>query len=120
MKQGQTGVSLIELIVVIIIMIVVAGAAMPRKLSLASVASAAEAAMTVNYAGCATTHHRVVEKTCVRVTACSQAALLMHGGVPPGHSVEGQTGQNNGDALACRIVSPDGTTSMFAGLAAGI
>ena len=109
-----------ELIVVLIILCALAGAAMPKKLSLPSVAEAAAAAMTVNYAGCATTQHQVVAKTCVRVTSCSQARQLMQGSLPPGHTAEGETRQVNGDNLQCRVVGPEGTSAPFAGLAAGI
>ena len=49
----------------------------PRKLSIASVAEAAGAAMTVNYAGCATTQHHVQAKTCARVTSCGEARQLL-------------------------------------------
>ena len=120
MNTRQSGVGMSELIVVLIILCVLASAAMPKKLSLPTVAEAAAAAMTVNYAGCATTQHQVVEKTCVRVTSCSQAKQLMQGGLPPGHTVDGDTRQVNGDNLSCRVVSPEGTSASFAGLAAGI
>jgi hypothetical protein len=120
MKSRQTGVSLTELIVVIVILMVVAGAAMPTKLPLSTVADAATAAMTVNYAGCATVNHQVTPKTCARVNTCAQAKELMHGGIPPGHSLEGDTGRANGDNLACRVVSPEGKSAPFAGLVAGV
>ena len=120
MKFRQSGVGMTELIVVIVILMVLAGAAMPKKLSLPSVADAATAAMTVNYAGCATTQHHVLEKTCIRVTSCSQAKQLMQGGLPPGHTIDGDTSQINGESLKCRVVSPEGTSAGFAGLAAGI
>lgn len=119
MNTRQSGVGLSELIVVLIILCVLAGAAMPRKLSLASVAEAAAAAMTVNYAGCATTGHQVVAKSCVRVTSCSQARQLMQGGLPPGHTVDGDTSQVNGENLTCRITGAEGHSAVFAGLAAG-
>jgi MSHA pilin protein MshA len=119
MNTRQSGVSMTELIVVLIILCALASAAMPKKLSLPSVAEAAAAAMTVNYAGCATTQHQVVAKTCARVTSCSQAKQLMQGGLPPGLTVEGETRQVNGDSLQCRVVSPDGMSATFAGLAAG-
>ena len=119
MKSRQSGVSLTELIVVVIILCVLAGAAVPRKLSLPSVAEAAAAAMTVNYAGCATTQHQVVDKTCVHVTACSQAKQLMQGGLPPGHTIDGDTHPVNGESLQCRVVGPEGTSAPFAGLVAG-
>lgn len=120
MKTRQSGVGLTELIVVLVILCVLAGAAMSRKLSLPSVADAAAAAMTVNYAGCATTQHQVAEKTCVRVTACHQARQLMHGGLPPGHAIEGETGHANGDSLSCKVVSPEGLSAPFTGLVAGV
>lgn len=119
MNTRQSGVGLAELIVVIIILCVLAGAAMPRKLSLHSVAEAAAAAMTVNYAGCATTGHQVVEKTCVRVASCSQAKQLMQGGLPPGHTVDGDTSRVNGENLTCRVTGPEGQSAIFAGLVAG-
>ena len=120
MNTRHRGVGLTELIVVLVILCVLAGAAMPKKLSLPSVAEAAAAAMTVNYAGCATTQHHVVEKTCMRVTSCSQAKQLMQGGLPPGHTVEGDTRQINGDSLQCRVIGPEGTSAPFAGLVAGL
>ena len=120
MKSRQSGVSLTELIVVIIILCVLAGAALPRKLSLGSVAEAAASAMTVNYAGCATTQHQVTEKTCLRVTSCGQAKQLMQGGLPPGHTIEGETRRTNGDNLQCQVTSPEGTSAAFTGLVAGI
>jgi MSHA pilin protein MshA len=120
MKSRQSGVGLTELIVVLVILCVLAGAAMPKKLSLPSVAEAAAAAMTVNYAGCATTQHQVVAKTCVRVTACGQARLLMQGGLPPGHTIDGNASQVNGDNLSCRVTGPEGNSVAFVGLAAGI
>ncbi|KNZ33514.1 MAG: hypothetical protein AD742_06405 [Methylibium sp. NZG] len=118
-QSDQRGVGMSELIVVLIILCVLAGAAMPKKLSLHSVAEAATAAMTVNYAGCATTQHQVVDKTCVRVTSCSQAKQLMQGGLPPGHTVDGESRLVNGDSLQCRVTGPEGTSAAFAGLAAG-
>ena len=120
MKSRQYGVGLIELIVVIIILMVLAGAAVPRKLSLPSVADAAAAAMTVNYAGCATTQHQVAQKTCVRITSCSQVRQLMQGGLPSGHMVEGETRRTNGENLSCRVLGPEGSSAPFAGLTAGI
>ena len=120
MKSRQYGVGLIELIVVIIILMVLAGAAVPRKLSLPSVADAAAAAMTVNYAGCATTQHQVAQKTCVRITSCSQVRQLMQAGLPPGHSVDGETRRVNGDHLKCRVVSPEGASAPFNGMVAGL
>ncbi len=120
MNTRQSGVGMSELIVVVIILCVLASAAMPKKLSLPSVAEAAASAMTVNYAGCATTQHRVAEKTCVKVTSCSQARQLMQGGLPPGHSVEGDTRQVNGDSLQCRVINSEGASAPFAGLVAGI
>jgi MSHA pilin protein MshA len=120
MNTRQSGVGLTELLVVLVILCVLAGAAMPKKLSLPSVAEAAAAAMTVNYAGCATTQHQAVAKTCVRVTSCSQAKQLMQGGLPPGHTVDGDTGRVNGDSLTCRVTGPEGNSATFAGLAAGI
>lgn len=119
MNTRQSGVGLTELIVVLVILCVLAGAAMPRKLSLPSVAEAAAAAMTVNYAGCATTGHQIVDKTCVRVASCSQAKQLMQGGLPPGHLVDGDSSQVNGENLRCRVTSPEGGSAIFAGLAAG-
>ncbi len=119
MNTRQSGVGMSELIVVVIILCVLAGAAMPKKLSLPSVAEAAASAMTVNYAGCATTQHRVVEKTCVKVTSCSQARQLMPGSLPPGHTVEGDTRQVNGDSLQCRVINPEGASAPFAGFVAG-
>ena len=119
MNTRQSGVGMSELIVVVIILCVLAGAAMPKKLSLPSVAEAAASAMTVNYAGCATTQHRVVDKTCVKVTSCSQARQLMQGGLPPGHTVEGDTRQINGDSLQCRVINAEGASAPFAGLVAG-
>jgi len=120
MKTRQSGVGLTELIVVLVILCVLAGAAMSRKLSLPSVAEAAAAAMTVNYAGCATTQHQAVEKTCMRVTTCAQARHLMHGGLPPGHAIEGDTGHTNGDNLSCKVVNPEGQSASFTGLVAGL
>ena len=120
MKSRQSGVSLTELSVVIVILGVLAGAAMPRKLSLPAVAGAAESAMTVNYAGCAITNHRVTEKTCARVADCSQARQLLQGGLPPGHRIDGGAGRLNGESLACRVVGPEGSSAPFAGLVAGL
>jgi MSHA pilin protein MshA len=120
MRTRHCGVGLTELIVVLVILCVLAGAAMPRKLSLASVAEAAAAAMTVNYAGCATTQHQVVAKTCVRVSACSQARDLMQAALPPGHSIDGDSGRSNGDNLRCRVIGPEGGSAAFTGLTAGI
>ena len=119
MKFCQRGVGKAELIVVIVILCALAGAAMPKKLGLASVASAAEAAMTVNYAGCATTDHKAAAKTCVRIASCSQAKLLLQGGLPPGMSIEGASSPVNGDDLRCKVVGPEGTSAPFAGLSAG-
>jgi MSHA pilin protein MshA len=119
MNTRQSGVSMTELIVVLIILGALARAHKMMRTSLPSVAEAAAAAMTVNYAGCATTQHQVVAKTCARVTSCSQAKQLMQGGLPPGLTVEGETRQVNGDSLQCRVVSPDGMSATFAGLAAG-
>lgn len=120
MKSRQTGVSLVEMTVVIIILVVAAGAALPRKLGLPALADAAAVAMTVNYAGCATTGHEVADKTCLRITSCQQAGLLMQVGLPSGHRVEGQSGQFNGDSLRCRVVAPDGSAADFSGLVAGV
>lgn len=120
MKSRQSGVSRIELIVVVIILVVVTGAAMPKKLSLPSVATAATAAMTVNYAGCSTKNHKATDKICVRVTSCSQAAQLMRGGLPTGHTVDGDTRRANGDELKCRVLSPDGASAPFDGIVAGL
>lgn len=119
MKPRQTGIGRIELIVVIVILVLAAGAAVPRKPGVADLAQAAASAMTVNYAGCATTGQQPADRTCVRVTSCSQARQLMHGALPQGHRVEGESGQGNGDSLRCRLVAPDGASAHFTGLVAG-
>jgi MSHA pilin protein MshA len=119
MKSRQSGVGLTELIVVIVILVVVAGAAMPRKLGPSEVASAAGAAMTVNYAGCATVSHQITPHTCRRVSACSEARDLLQGGVPAGLSIEGDSRNVNGEPLRCRVVGAQGASAEFAGLAAG-
>jgi MSHA pilin protein MshA len=120
MKSRQTGVSRTELIVVVAILMAVAGAAMPKKLSLSSVASAAESAMTVNYAGCATTQQQLADKTCVRVRSCQEAALLMHGGLPTGHTLTGNAARTHGENLHCRVSNADGASASFVGLSAGL
>ena len=120
MKSCQTGVGRVELIVVAIILAIAANAAMPKRMSLPQVAEAAAAAMTLNYAGCATNDQQASPKTCVRVTSCQQAPLLMYGGLPAGHTIDGETRQFNGDHLRCRVLGPDGAAAPFAGLVAGV
>lgn len=44
----------------------------------------------------------------------------MQGGLPPGHTVDGDSSQVNGDNLSCRVTGPEGNSLAFAGLAAGI
>ena len=136
-KSLQAGFTMIELIVVIVILGVLAATALPKFIDMRSnaeqaaadgYAGAANAAMNLNYSGCALTNNVVTANKCVAVSACATVASLLQGGLgayAAGVATSGTVvamGAVNGVTGTCEVSKTSGGTtykSLFTGVAAG-
>ena len=134
-KSFQAGFTMIELIVVIVILGVLAATALPKFIDMRSnaeqaaadgFAGAANAAMNLNYSGCALTNNVVTANKCVAVAACSTVSTLLQGGLGAyaATAASGAAAMTavNGATASCQVSKTSGTTvytSAFTGVAAG-
>ena len=134
-KSVQAGFTMIELIVVIVILGVLAATALPKFIDMRSnaeqaaadgFAGAANAAMNLNYSGCALTNNVVTTNKCLKVIDCSTVSSMLQGGLGAyaAAAASGAAAMTavNGTTASCQVSKTSGTTtytSPFTGVAAG-
>ena len=136
-KSLQAGFTMIELIVVIVILGVLAATALPKFIDMRSnaeqaaadgFAGAANAAMNLNYSGCALMNNAPTANKCVTVADCATVGSLLQGGLgayAAGVATSGTVvamGSVNGVTGTCEVSKTSGGTtykSLFTGVAAG-
>ena len=134
-KSVQAGFTMIELIVVIVILGVLAATALPKFIDMRSnaeqaaadgFAGAANAAMNLNYSGCALTNNVATLNKCIKVIDCSTVSSMLQGGLGAyaAAAASGAAAMTavNGTTASCQVSKTSGTTtytSPFTGVAAG-